>query len=104
MFKSVVQYSRVRLIHTANVRKNHVNCPIMQIIRAYFTLRFYQWQRVVSKASMRIKQGVRISEDQIIWAILYMYVTIHPWQSQKLSQTKIIKAILYCSTIKMLLV
>ena len=30
-----------------------------------------QWQTVVSKASMQIKWGMRISEGQIIRAILY---------------------------------
>ena len=42
---------------------------IMRIIRDYFTLHFYQWQRV-GFASVQIKRGVRISEGQIIWAIL----------------------------------
>ena len=31
--------------------------------------------RVVSGASMQIKQGVRISKGQIIWAILYSDVS-----------------------------
>ena len=65
-------YSRARLIRMANARKNHVNYPSMRIIRAYFTLCFYQWQGVVSRASVRITQGMRISEGQIIQAILYM--------------------------------
>ena len=34
-------------------------------------LHSYEQQRVVSRASMRIKRGVQISEGQIIWAILY---------------------------------
>ena len=34
-------------------------------------LHFYQWQWVVSRASMWIKWGVRISEGQIVQAILY---------------------------------
>ena len=63
-------YSRARLIRTANVRKNHVNYASMRIIRAYFTLHSYEWQRVVSRASMRMKWGMRISEGQIIRAIL----------------------------------
>ena len=58
------------LIRTANARKNHANYPSMRIIRAYFTLHSYERQRVVSRASMRIKWGVRISEGQIIQAIL----------------------------------
>ena len=32
---------------------------------------FYQQQRVVSRASMQIEQGVQISKGQIIQAILY---------------------------------
>ena len=64
-------YSRARLIRTANTRKNHANYPSMQIIRAYFTLRSYEQQRVASRASMRIKRGMQISEGQIIRAILY---------------------------------
>ena len=44
----------------------------MQIIRAYFMLHSYEMQGVVSEASMQIKRGVRISEGQIIRAILYM--------------------------------
>ena len=66
-----VQNSRARLIRTANAWKNHANYPSMRIILAHFMLRSYEWQRVVSRASMRIKQGVRISEGQIIQAILY---------------------------------
>ena len=66
-------YSRARLIRMANARKNHANYSNMQIIRAYFTLCFYQWQRVVSRASMRIKRGVWISEGQIIRVILYLF-------------------------------
>ena len=31
---------KARLIRTANARENRVNYPSMQIIRAYFTLRF----------------------------------------------------------------
>ena len=53
-----------------NVWKNHVNYPSMQIIRAYFTLQSYEWQRVVSSASIQIKWGMQINEGQIIWAIL----------------------------------
>ena len=30
----------------ANVQKNHANYPSMLIIQGYFTLHFYQWQRV----------------------------------------------------------
>ena len=65
-------YSRAHLIHTANARKNHANYPSMQIIRAYFTLHSYEQQRVVSRASMRIKWGMQISEGHIIRAILYL--------------------------------
>ena len=43
----------------------------MRIIGAYFMLRSHEWQRVVCRASMRIKRGVRISTGQIIRAILY---------------------------------
>ena len=62
-------YSRSRLIRKANAWKNCANYPSMQIIRVYFTLHFYQQQRVVSTVSMRIKRGMRISEGQIIRAI-----------------------------------
>ena len=65
-------YSRARLIRTANARKNCANCPSMRIIRYYFTLRFYQLQPVVSRARVKIKRGVRISEGLIIQAILYL--------------------------------
>ena len=63
-------YSRGRLICMANVRKNRANYSNMRIIKAYFMLCFYQQQRVVSKASMPIKRGVRISDGQIIQAML----------------------------------
>ena len=59
-------YSRAHLIRTPN----RVNYPSMRIIRAYFTLHFYQRQQVVSRASMQITWGVRISKGQIIRAIL----------------------------------
>ena len=39
---SYMIYSRARLIRTANARKNRANYPSMRIIRAYFTLHFYQ--------------------------------------------------------------
>ena len=52
LHQKVGAYSRARLIRTANARKNRVNYPSMRIIRTYFTLHFYQQQRVVSKASM----------------------------------------------------
>ena len=45
-------YSRARLIHTANARKNCANYPSMRIIRAYFMLHSYERQRVVSRASV----------------------------------------------------
>ena len=64
-------YSRARLIRMANARKNHVNYPSMRIIRAYFTLRFNQRSKVVSWTTMQIIREVRISEGQIIRAILY---------------------------------
>ena len=70
--RTFYNYSRARLIRMANARKNRANYPSMQIIRAYFMLRFYQWQRVVARANVWIKQGMRISEGQIIRAILYM--------------------------------
>ena len=63
-------YSRAHLIRMENVWKNCANYSNMRIIKAYFMLCFYQQQRVVSKASMRIKRGVRISEGQIIQAML----------------------------------
>ena len=43
---------------------------LCELSETVFTLRFYQWQRVVSRACLRIKLGVRISEDQIIRAML----------------------------------
>ena len=45
------------LIHMANARKNRANYPSMRIVQAYF---------IVSRAS------IRISEGQIIWAILHL--------------------------------
>ena len=63
-------YSRACLIHMANAWKNCANYLSMQIIRAYFMLCFYQCQRVVSMASVWIKQGMQISKGQIIQAIL----------------------------------
>ena len=47
-------------------------------------LRFlYQWQRIVFRASVRIKRGVRISEGQIIWTILYALLLLVPkWYSE----------------------
>ena len=66
-------YSGAHLIHTANAWKNHANYPSMWIIyirQAYFMLHSYEWQRVVSRATMQIKQGMWISEGQIIWDIL----------------------------------
>ena len=60
-----IHYSSTCSIRTTNVWK------IVQIIRAYFMLCFYQWQRVVSRASVRIKLGRQISEGQIVRAILY---------------------------------
>ena len=65
-------YSRAHLICMANVQKNRVNYPSMQIIRVYFTLRFNQQSRVISWTTMRIIQEVRISEGQIIRAMLLM--------------------------------
>ena len=64
--QQVKVYSRTRLIRMANVRKNRANYPSMlQIIRAYFTLRFYQWQRIVSRASMRIKWGSELARVKL---------------------------------------
>ena len=65
-------YSRARLICMANARKNRVNYPSMWIIRAYFTLHFNQRSRVVYWTTMQIIRGVRISEGQIMRAILYL--------------------------------
>ena len=53
------------LIRTANAWK------IVWIIRAHFTLSNITLWRVVSQTIMRIIQEVRISEGQIIRAILY---------------------------------
>ena len=64
-------YSRARLIRTANARKNHANYLSMWIIRAYFALSNITLWKVVSWTTMRIIQGVRISEGQIIRATLY---------------------------------
>ena len=64
-------YSRARLIRMANAWKNHANCLSMRIIRAYFMLSNITLQRVVSRTIMRIIWGMRISEGQIIWAVLY---------------------------------
>ena len=44
---------------------------IEQIIRVYFKLSNITLQRVVSRTVMRIIWGVRISQGQIIRAILY---------------------------------
>ena len=54
--------------------KNRANYPSMQIIRAYFMLHSYEWQRDVFRASVRIKWGMWISEGQIIRAILYVLI------------------------------
>ena len=72
-------YSGARLIRTANAWKNCANYLSMWIIRAYFTLHFYQQQRVVSRASVRIERGMRISEGQIIRAILYIFRGVIDW-------------------------
>ena len=56
----------------ANARKNRANYPSMRIIQAYFTLHFSQQSRVVSWTTMPIIREVRISEGQIIRALLYM--------------------------------
>ena len=74
-FQHGVRYSRARLIRMTNARKNHSNYPRMQIIRAYFTLCFNQQLRVVSWTTIRIILEVRISEGQIIRAILYILPT-----------------------------
>ena len=76
--KTIMIYSTAHLIQMANAWKNHENYLRMWIIRAYFTLCFYQWWRVVSRVSVRIKHGMWISEDQIIQAILYIG---QPWWS-----------------------
>ena len=65
---TVKMYSGAHLIRMANAWKNIANYLSMWIIRAYFTLHFNQQQRVVSKASVRIKRRMWISEGQIIRA------------------------------------
>ena len=62
-------YSGAPLIRMANVWKNNANYPNMWIIRPYFMLHSYEWQRFVSRASMQIKQGMQISKGQIITAL-----------------------------------
>ena len=66
-----VCYSRARLIRTQNMRKICANYSSMWSIRAYFTLCFCQWWRVVYRIVMRIIQKVRITKGQIIRAGLY---------------------------------
>ena len=84
MHKIYLQYSPLNLYSKCvEIRTNY---PSMQIIRAYFMLHFYQWYRVVSRASMRIKQGVGISEGQIIRAILYNSQIARPKCICKLSE------------------
>ena len=73
-FREIYQcctYSRTRLIHTANARKNRANYPSMRTIQAYLMLSNITLQKVVSRIIMQIIWGVQISEGQIIRAILY---------------------------------
>ena len=66
----ILIYSGARLIHMANARKNCVNYLSKCIIPAYFTLSNIMLWRVVYQTIMWIIRKVRISEGQIIQAIL----------------------------------
>ena len=66
------KYNEARLIRMANAWKNRANYPSIWIIRAYFTLSNITLWRVVSWTAMQINQEVRMSEGQIIWAVLYI--------------------------------
>ena len=68
------KYSRARLIRMANARKNHANYLSMRIIRAYFMLRSYEWQRVVPRASIQIKRDPRHNLDEMLSVELLIFL------------------------------